>query len=598
MTKEISKNNNEIEEIKNKLSNIHGGIKEGDFVIDTYSSIHKVGQIGIKNNYGELCVELLSNSYNDKNEWSHYGTIEIKEFEDGKYIKLDIKDILEFEDYEKKLLQEAINFEKEEVDVEKVEERALAIMNKDFLVHQKNEVEKTKQKFQILERIMNRKRCELQSYVSEMSEKIEKMYKIIGQIELYLGIHEDIMQIQDGKFADINEPICLKQQILYMDEETGARLEENGLDYNSIEDFDEWLLQDKNYKKLLPEQKGIVIVRVRRYDKDYQSNCNLTEFFANIENKRTYILIRNGEKIYRIWAGITIKDRLFPSKKEMEILFNEESDPWKEKESMIFNYRQNLLMLQGLIDRTDILKPLPIKVNLFKPDTYGNFVKFIRDDEPSLTDGRLSYEDWKKELNSKIERGTRIFFCGFNWHDTKTYRDHETFPSHRYPHHVYNDPKRGIYNIKRIENHRYHGEDYKLVCNFNPNDEVWNKNNWDEHKRKKSIPFYLYRDDWCVLNYDLITIDDIDYYINNRYDRRNYLEMLPILHGIKKQRLKELEWEKGFVDNLKVKLKCDEKIIWETIDWWKKKVIWKRPIMEDDSKALRMIESKVKKLVS
>ena len=31
------------------------------------------------------------------------------------------------------------------------------------------------------------------------------------------------------------------------------------------------------------------------------------------------------------------------------------------------------------------------------------------------------------------------------------------------------------------------------------------------------------------------------------------------------------------------------------IEWWKRKVIWKRPLTKDDGKALRMITWKVKK---
>lgn len=35
--------------------------------------------------------------------------------------------------------------------------------------------------------------------------------------------------------------------------------------------------------------------------------------------------------------------------------------------------------------------------------------------------------------------------------------------------------------------------------------------------------------------------------------------------------------------------------VWAAIDWWKKKNIWKRPLLEDDSKAWRMIRKRLKK---
>ena len=136
----------------------------------------------------------------------------------------------------------------------------------------------------------------------------------------------------------------------------------------------------------------------------------------------------------------------------------------------------------------------------------------------------------------------------------------------------------------------------KLICHVKPDDKIWH--GWREYEteRKNSVPFYLYVNDWCVLNYDLITIEEIDYFINSRFDRGNYLEMMPILHGLKKRRLEEIEWEKGLAERLAVEFRCEEELIWKCIVWWKAKVIWKRPIMSDDAKALRMIRGRIKRL--
>lgn len=41
---------------------------------------------------------------------------------------------------------------------------------------------------------------------------------------------------------------------------------------------------------------------------------------------------------------------------------------------------------------------------------------------------------------------------------------------------------------------------------------------------------------------------------------------------------------------------ADDKLLWKIVHWWKSKVIWQRPIMSYDAKALRMIESKLKTL--
>ncbi len=88
-------------------------------------------------------------------------------------------------------------------------------------------------------------------------------------------------------------------------------------------------------------------------------------------------------------------------------------------------------------------------------------------------------------------------------------------------------------------------------------------------------------------------------------DRPNYLQMLPMLTDMKKWRIQELENEKNFAKLIYSQVykffkgETEEYIfekIWESIDWWKFKNMWKRPIDKDDSKALRMIVKKIKNI--
>ena len=79
--------------------------------------------------------------------------------------------------------------------------------------------------------------------------------------------------------------------------------------------------------------------------------------------------------------------------------------------------------------------------------------------------------------------------------------------------------------------------------------------------------------------------------------------MLPMLNDMKKWAIEELENEKNFTKLVysqvykNYKGKSEEYIyseIWKTIDWWKYKNMWKRPINKDDTKALRMIIKRLK----
>ena len=56
----------------------------------------------------------------------------------------------------------------------------------------------------------------------------------------YLGIEEELFQLQAGQTADENEPLTLRQKVLFMDEEVGI-LDDQGLDWtksiNSMNGF-------------------------------------------------------------------------------------------------------------------------------------------------------------------------------------------------------------------------------------------------------------------------------------------------------------------------------------------------------------------------
>jgi hypothetical protein len=164
-------------------------------------------------------------------------------------------------------------------------------------------------------------------------------------------------------------------------------------------------------------------------------------------------------------------------------------------------------------------------------------------------------------------------------------------------------PHHGVYKIvdTRVagdeEKYRFNSGNKLISFVYNPKDTVWPGwgDSWsDEHERKKGITFTCCPDEFFILNYDRISLDDVEYYINSRVDRENYLSMIPVLWAIKKARIKEIEWEKHFVKLVSDRTGIAQEQVWKAVNWWKYRNIWKRPIREDDAKALRMIERKAK----
>jgi len=140
---------------------------------------------------------------------------------------------------------------------------------------------------------------------------------------------------------------------------------------------------------------------------------------------------------------------------------------------------------------------------------------------------------------------------------------------------------------------------------YNPGDILYNGwgRDFKPRERKNRLTFRVKYTDDFIINYDQLDLDDIEFYLTSRVDRHNYLSMIPTLKELQKARLKELENEKLFVqlvlDNFKRENKqISENTVWESVDWWKHKNKWKRPIDKDDSKAFRMIVSNIKSIIS
>jgi hypothetical protein len=507
------------------------------------------------------------------------------------------------------------------------------------LIHEgiKFQIEKKRQQLETV-------REQLSGVLSEFRKKISKLEEVIWMIELYLGINEKIIQIKEGSKANPDTVIHFRQEVLFMDEEVGDP-EDSGIDFERIEQFDNWI--SKNINRILPEEKSVVVFRVRRDDKKYSDNPFINNML-NKENHKTYVLIKNGECLYRIWGDIKMGERLFPKKSEFltiqqEIIKNVENDNESyakklkedlENKSLI--YQRQLIMLQGLFDRTEVFSPYGERIKLISVDIHeSGRVKFIYDGEVKLPDNKIPYWDWHKNINTGLQEGDRIIIGGsYSNVDIQDRLDDRYSNEYR----RISAPNNGLYTVelyKRprkepiyIDNPNYNKEEneshnnrkniikrdssgqieYKewteefLCIRYNPGDTIYNL--WDRysesHDRKNRLSFKIFPDDKFLINFDKVSLEDIDFYLNSRVNRRHYLKMMPLLYKIKQLKIEEKEAEKDFIIMIKGELmksyKGDhESIIIKGINWWKLKNKWKRSLKSDDAKAYRMILNWIKK---
>jgi hypothetical protein len=250
-----------------------------------------------------------------------------------------------------------------------------------------------------------------------------------------------------------------------------------------------------------------------------------------------------------------------------------------------YYYMYGFVAIQGLIERTPIFgNYFKDKVNLLK---IGGFtekeINLIRDAEPDMwiSDGKLSWYDFITKNRAAITGGTRVVL-------TRSVRISDKDEAFRVaPFITWNSPPRDNIYIVKISKSSYYGS--KFVIYYSPGDEIWDEYEGGYRERKRRIPYRLYSDE--IMNYDTITVEECEYYETNRYERKNYLDILPTIHWVKQLKQKEKELEEHFIRFIQphLKRKVSDTEIKKAIRWWKLKNKWKRDLLTDDAKAIRMI---------
>lgn len=444
----------------------------------------------------------------------------------------------------------------------------------------------SKQKMNELRRLTDK----LNSVIVKYKAKMEKIMKVITIIELYTGVDEELFQITSGEPSS-EEGLVIRQLVLYMDEEVGD-WKNGGWDFQKMHEFDEWLTNPTHRDQVIPEQKSIVFFKPRRkpkrYSNDYYHNQEM-----NIWNRQTYVLIRNGDNLYRVFTeNLHVPELVFPKREELKKLLDKINNPNTEDrnkeyeidkfETLNYNATRIAALINGLCHRTSIFPGN--NHDMFKMDETN--IRVIYDGEPSLTDGHESFDDFLKRVNSLVTDGSRIYYTGidlfkYSWNGKPDKLRNRFVKQYYLDCSIPVQPSRGMYQVIKVD-----GENlgFRYMPDFSWND------------RKNKVSFKIFENDTCFINYDQVTFDDINYFVNDRVSRPDYIDMMPMLIGLRDMLKADIERETDFVKMIMGLENVEESIVREAITWWKLKNKWKRSVWDDDAKATRMIRAKVNKL--
>jgi hypothetical protein len=446
---------------------------------------------------------------------------------------------------------------------------------------------------------LNQKMELMKTMATQVGGYLTKLEKAITTVNLYLGRDEEITVLRNGERAPANTPITIRQLVLHMDEEMALVCPE-GIDFQEIKSFDDWLLIGDNLDQIIPEKRGVVVLKPRRHGRMYDENPMINAI-VNKANFKSYWLLRNGDNLYRIYTGLEMDSCLIPRRTDIsELFFNHRKEPLRpgtddyyrameKADEKVLKTMQTTLMLQGILDRTLIFAPYPdgVAPNLLDPRTFGETVRILRDAEDVLTNG-ITFKEWLKIKNAHLKEGDRIV----GKFDSTPY-----FNGQRDENRV--SPKGADgYDEEFI---RVVVKDNKgLKFQFERTDKVYRRGylgGYSSGPSKVKASYRIYPSDPFILNIDAISLDEIQQFLHDRRSRQDYYHMIPTL--MKAVNLKKLEQEKEqpFIDLLtrelqKIEVKSlpiTKELVTEMILAWKTRNKARETLLEKESLAYKDI---------
>jgi hypothetical protein len=264
----------------------------------------------------------------------------------------------------------------------------------------------------------------------------------------------------------------------------------------------------------------------------------------------THLISRNGEALFRTSVRFSAGEVLIPRASEFVEFFYRDEYDWEAKQTRRValspgtsayqraleesdargrHYLRIGLILQGLVDRTEIFAPLhPAGVNMLTdPHEHSSKVRIITDAEGGLDSGEQTFQQWREELNAQLRVGMRIVgaFDGADWREANDSHDGTRNMRLNPSGWTAEPPLTGVPYV--IEAQRSDGG---LVIRYPRRQAVYRDGYAERAARRASCT--VYRADPFLLPYDSVDADTLERFLRSRRNRRSYQTLWPLLKTV------------------------------------------------------------------
>lgn len=387
------------------------------------------------------------------------------------------------------------------------------------------------------------------------------LQKGVASLGLYVGTDIEMNRLAEGKSADPAEPLVVYRDLLYMDEEFLINMDqegrENGADHENLEDFVSALKTDKSLlERIFPYPRMMVLMRYRRTNKIYFKGSTFEAALANAEynqeNKRQFLLIRDGENITQVWSELTTQEikALYPSKAMGDANFKGIDGNLIQLDDLNFAeakgkfddfarlYKNLLILMWGLNDREGVFGPFYNSAD-WTPAGFTDLAfqeKYMRfwdpyGDQTMLGRGYPSFDKWLREKNGWLRSGSRVIVMK-NAIARSEKIGRNTIETLQPGAEKQIDDKAYLFIARKNK----HGH----VVPVDVGRDVYPRNHWKKpYYLKQTMDIILDEEasgysengglDWLCL--DMIEACEIDHYLESRADRQKYMEFYPLLQA-------------------------------------------------------------------
>lgn len=262
--------------------------------------------------------------------------------------------------------------------------------NEELLIIQKEidaKMAELRAKKESLMNTLNDKMSEFQTMLEKLKNQIFMLKTEIYSIRCFAGETVELIQIRDGKNADIELPIVLNQKILYLDEDLARTVSiyqdditekfsllEEALKYNDI-------VRDM----FCPQEKSISFFKLSKTGESYDFDVlkDMMECYKILHASKIGFVVRNGENLYVGWLEedwdkdtsdrnshkLTFNDNVIFKADSKIIETNDDTHIEQTDVNTAVSRFFAINVLQGLIEHKNILS-IPEKENILQPNKY------------------------------------------------------------------------------------------------------------------------------------------------------------------------------------------------------------------------------------